>query len=88
MVNTCSVNNFLTLISLHLNEVKEVLDRLKIPINKNIKKILSYIGMLKFDSLCFWIACRMDDKCENNQLDFFGSENTIVQALVNTRLIM
>ena len=27
-------------------------------------------------------------KCENNQLDLFGSENTIVQALVKTGLSM
>ena len=86
MVNTCSVDNFLTLISLHLNEIQEVLARFKIPINENMKKILAYIGMLKFDSLRFWIACRIAIKCENNQLNFFGSENNIVQALVNTEL--
>ena len=86
MVNTCSVNNFLTLISLHLNEIQEVLSRFKIPINENMKKILAYIGMLKFHSLRFWIACRIAIKCENNQLNFFGSENNIAQALVNTEL--
>ena len=53
MVNTCSVDNFLTLISLHLNEIQEVLARFKISINDNIKRILAYIGMLKFDSLRF-----------------------------------
>ena len=51
MVNTCSVDNFLTLISLHLNEIQELLARFKIPINGNMKKILAYIGMFKFDSL-------------------------------------
>ena len=86
LVNTCSVDNFLTLISLHLNEIQEVLAKFKILINDNIKRILAYIGMLKFDSLRFWIACRMAIKCENNQLDFFGSEYNIVQALVNTGL--
>ena len=50
MVNTCSVDNFLTLISLHLNEIQEFLARYKIPINNDMKIILEYIDMLKFDS--------------------------------------
>ena len=38
MVNTCSVDNFLTLISLHLNEIQKVLARFKIPINVTLRE--------------------------------------------------
>ena len=85
MINTCSVDNFLTLINLHLSQIQEVLTSREIPINDNMKNILTCIGSLKFNSLRFWIARKMAIKCENDQLNF-GSENNIVQALVKAGL--
>ena len=41
---------------------------------------------MNFDSLRFWLAREMNVKRENNEIDFFGSENNIVQTLVNVGL--
>ena len=41
---------------------------------------------MKFDSLRFWLARKMNVNRENNEIDFFGSEYNIVQTLVSVGL--
>ena len=84
--NTCSVDNFLTLISLHLYQLQRLLMWLGTTIKDDLRKILTYIHTMKFDSLRFWLARKMNVKRENNEIDFFGSEYNIVQTLVSVGL--
>ena len=88
MCNTCSIDNFLTLISLHLYQLQRLLISLETTIKDDLRKILAYIHTMKFDSLRFWLAKKIIVTIENNEIDFFGSEYNIVQMLVNVGLSM
>ena len=78
MCNTCSVDNFTTLISLHLYQLQKLLKWLETEVPVDLRKILANIHTMKFDSLRFWIAKKMNVDCENNQLNLFGSKKKIV----------
>ena len=86
MCNTCSVDNFITLISLHLYQLQRLLKWLETEIIDELRKILANIHTMKFDSLRFWLARKIYVECENNEHNFFGSEYNIVNALVNVGL--
>ena len=88
LCNTSNVDNFITLISLRLHELQRILTWLEITIQDDLRKIISDILKLKFDSLRFWLARKLQVKFETGTFDFFGSEYRIVQIFVNAGLIV
>ena len=86
LCNTCSIDNFLTLISLNLQKVQKLLILLEIQMDDDLIKMIYYIQMKKFNQLKFWLAGKMNVKCANREINFFGSEYSIIQILVKVRL--
>ena len=55
-VCTCSIDNFMTLISLNLQKVQKLLILLEIQIDDDLIKMIYYIQIKKFDQLKFWLG--------------------------------
>ena len=87
LVNTCPVDNFITLMSLHLPALTKSLKCLQIQ-QKSAQSgnMLTDIVQKNFDSLRFKISKELHIEEKMNIIDFFGSEYSMVKLLVENRL--
>ena len=86
LVNTCPINNFITLISLHINPIRSALRYLPTKANSALSDFLTNIQQRNFDSLRYWLSKKLDIRQKNCTIDFFGSEYTMVKHLYNIGL--
>ena len=87
LVNTCPLDNFITLMSLHLPALMKSLKCLHTEQKcEESGNMLADISQKKFDSLRFKISKKLNIEEKKNIIDFFGSEYGMVKLLINTGL--
>ena len=86
LVNTCSIDNFITLISLHSESIFSTLDYLHVAIEGKLAEFLPLIRQRKFDELRFWIAKELNIKSNHGIFDFYGSEFAFVTLMRHMNL--
>ena len=86
LVNTCSIDNFITLISLHFQELITSLKSLRAILKCDLRDMLADIQARNFNSLRFWLSRKMDIRGKDGVIDFFGSEYAMVNFLINIGL--
>ena len=81
LVNTCSIDNFITLISLHFDSILSTLHYLHVDIEGKLDEFLSLIRQKKFDELRFWVSKELNIASNNGIFDFYGSEFAFVTLM-------
>ena len=61
LVNTCSIDNIITLISLYSESIFFTLDYLHVATEGKLAELFSLIRQRKFDELRFWIAKELNN---------------------------
>ena len=84
-LNTCSIDNLISLISLSQSKIEEALDFAEISQNPDVKHFFELIHALKFDELRDYIARLINIKVTYDvivkQYDFYGSESSFIKIL-------
>ena len=86
LVNTCPVDNFITLLNLHPHKVSEALRLANVSPSQRLQTMLSHITFRKFDELRNWLAPQLGVRLVNFRYDFIGYEGAMVQLLINLSL--
>ena len=60
LVNTCPIDNFITLISLHNNPIQSVFGYLQTKMSNELRDFLTRIQLGKFDSVRYWLSKEME----------------------------
>ena len=81
LVNTCSIDNFITLLNLHHDTISEALELLQCSPSLPFRNALSLINTRRFDQLKVWIAQMLEIKVSNYQYNFLGYEGQSVHLL-------
>ena len=81
LVNTCSVDNFITLLSLHKSALINALDHISCSLNDSLRTTLSLIQDRRFDQLRIRIAKLLGIPLLNYQYNLLGYEGHMVQLL-------
>ena len=84
-LNTCSIDNIISLISLYQSKIEEAFDFAEISQNPDVKHFFELIHALKFDELRDYIARLINIKVTYDvivkQYDFYGSESSFIKIL-------
>ena len=81
LVNTCSVDNFITLLSLHINSIFTAFELIRFSPNLLLENILSLIHTLQFNKVRTTICQLIGIPLENSQYNMLGYEGRFVQLL-------
>ena len=79
-VNTCPVDNFITLFSLHLQTLLSSV-KLTSAISPNIEIIFQMVNTKNFNQLKYWFATKLGLQLVDSQYDFLGYEGKVVELL-------
>ena len=83
LVNTCPIDNYITLISLHINPIRSAFRYLQTKMSNELSDFFTKIQLGKFDSLRYWLSKEMNIQENYFAIDFYGSEYTMVKHLTN-----
>ena len=86
LVNTCSIDNFITLISLHSKSILSTLGYLHVEIVGKLAIFLMLIQQRKFGELRFWISKELNIPSNRGICDFYGSEFAFVTLVRHINL--
>ena len=86
LVNTCPIDNFITLISLHISPIRSAFGYLQTTMNNELRDFFTKIQLGEFDSLRYLLSKEMDIQEKYFAIDFYGSEYSMVKRLVNIGL--
>ena len=84
LVNTCPVDNFITLLSLHSYQISEALRLSDVSQTNSLQTMLSHIEHREFDELRIWPQLGVQNV--NMRYDFLGYEGAVVQLLTKLSL--
>ena len=76
LVNTCPIDNFISLISLYINPIRSVFGYLQTKMSNELSDFLTRIQLGKFNSLRYWLSKEMEIQENYFAIDFYGSEYT------------
>ena len=84
-LNTCSIDNIITLVSLHRGKIEEAINFAGISSNPEVKLVFELIHALKFDELRDYFA-RLINISETytvivRHYDFYSSESSLIKVL-------
>ena len=79
LVNTCSIDNFITLLTLHKVKILEAFELTGEPPNSTIQSIFSMIDERDFDKLRLWAAPKLGISITNCECNLLGYEGKMVQ---------
>ena len=57
LVNTCPIDNFITLISLHIGPIRSAFGYLQTTMNNELRDFFTKIPLGEFDSLRYFLFC-------------------------------
>ena len=83
LVNTCPVDNFITLLNLHSHKVSSALRLANVSPSQRLQTMLSHITSREFDELRNWLAPQLGVRLVNFRFDFLCYEGAMVQLLIN-----
>ena len=83
LVNTCSVDNFLTLLSLHQDNILKAFHLAGEAPSDSLNYIFTMIDEQNFDELRMWVASQLRIPLINNEYNMFASEGSIVKLFQN-----
>ena len=86
LINTCSIDNFLTLISLQIDPIRSAFGYLQKELGTEVNEFLTKIQLGKFDLLRYSLSKEMGILENFFAVDFYGSEYTMVKYLTNIGL--
>ena len=81
--NTCPMDNFVTLLSLHKDALLTTFELIHYSPNSQLKNILSLIGTRQFDQVRLQISQMLGIPLSNSQYNLLGYEGHVVQLLCN-----
>lgn len=80
-VNTCPLDNFITVLSLHLNALLNSIKLSSTSFSLDIQSIIRLVEAQNFDELRYWIAPKMNVPLTGCKYDFFGYEGKLTELL-------
>ena len=79
LVNTCSVDNLITALSLHMQTLSNSIKLASISISPDLQRIIQMVKSRRFNELRCWIANKISLPLAGSQFDFLGSEGKFIQ---------
>ncbi|KAI6658278.1 hypothetical protein LOD99_15547 [Oopsacas minuta] len=79
LANTCSVDNFLTLLSLYRDNILKAFHLAGEAPSDSLNSIFTMIDDRNFDELRMWVASQLRIPIINNEYNMFASEGSIVK---------
>ena len=77
LVNTCSVDNLITALSLHMQILSNSIKLASISISPDLQRIIQMVKSRRFNELRCWIANKISLPLAGSQFDFWDSKESL-----------
>ena len=81
LINTCSIDNFITLLSLHKEAILTAFDLTGESPNSTLRSIFSMVDEQNFDKLRLWTAPKLGMPISDSECNMLGYEGEMVKFL-------